>query len=111
MINKDLIYNAKGKLLLVAFLIFCILSSEAIAPQGIGSGFAESVGTKKVNESTNATIGSGFAESIDGNESSNATINESSNATMQVAENATGSGFAKSIDINETNTKSWWQFW
>ena len=116
--NKNSIRNCSAKILLMALLLVYVLSIAAIAQQGIGSGFAESVGTKKVNDSTNATIGSGFAESIDGNES-NTTKNNSINVTEKAvnatpateAEKPAGGGFAESIEANEAKAKPWWQFW
>ena len=80
----------------MALLLVYVLSIAAIAQQGIGSGFAESVGTKKVNDSTNATIGSGFAESIDGNES-NTTKNNSINVTEKAVNATPATNFSDQI--------------
>jgi hypothetical protein len=104
--------------ILMLIVLIVVFPLGAIAQQGIGSGFAESVVSNKVNESGNMTIGSGFAESIYGNES-NTTKNDSMNVTeratnakLATAENKTyGSGSAKSIKTNEAKAKPWWQFW
>jgi hypothetical protein len=105
--------------ILMLIVLIVVFPLGAIAQQGIGSGFAESVGSNKVNESGNMTIGSGFAESIDGNES-NTTKNDSMNVTEKAvnatpakteAEKPAGSGFAESIKTNEAKAKPWWQFW
>jgi hypothetical protein len=89
--------------ILILTVLMLVYPLDAIAQQGIGSGFAELVGSNKVNDSNNTTIGSGFAESIDVNEY-NATINETLNATMIMSSVSAGpgSGFPKSIVINQS---------